>query len=434
MQNVRFITQKWAFFKGCALPAHWWLKPAFANMYIGILESSSMQDSDKIISPAFTLSHERGPIRPPSESSSLLLRVSRNCPWNRCSFCPVYKGAGFGKRPLHEVKSDIKVIHDSVSFILNNDEKTTHTYDGTLSPETLSAFFKNRNCSNSFRAVALWLSQGADAVFLQDADPLAAPPDESIELVRHLRKHLPFVKRITAYARSRTMAAWKPEKLVELKQAGVTRIHSGIESGNAHVLKEVCKGVTPDIQIKGGRNVRATGLEQSLYVMPGLGGRRFSSSHVRDTAEVIEAIRPTFLRLRSLFVIPGTELFSRAESGTFTPLDEIETVNEIKKLLEKLKGCRIRIESDHTANLLENINGRLPDDYRLMRERIDEFEQLSGPEKELFIIGKRAGVFRAISDMNHPQRRMIADAHLRKMKHMKLTCANYIRLNSALHL
>jgi radical SAM superfamily enzyme YgiQ (UPF0313 family) len=42
---------------------------------------------------------EQGPIRPPSEAASLLIRVTRNCPWNRCTFCPVYKGSRFSRLP-----------------------------------------------------------------------------------------------------------------------------------------------------------------------------------------------------------------------------------------------------------------------------------------------------------------------------------------------
>ncbi len=52
-------------------------------------------------------SFEQGPIRPPSEAGSLLFRFTRNCPWNRCTFCPVYKGTQFSRRSLEEIKGDI---------------------------------------------------------------------------------------------------------------------------------------------------------------------------------------------------------------------------------------------------------------------------------------------------------------------------------------
>ena len=49
---------------------------------------------------------ETGIYRPPSEggSSSLLIRVTRNCPWNRCTFCSMYKGQKFQLRSPEEVE------------------------------------------------------------------------------------------------------------------------------------------------------------------------------------------------------------------------------------------------------------------------------------------------------------------------------------------
>ena len=62
---------------------------------------------------------EQGPIRPPSEAGSLLIRITRNCPWNRCTFCPVYKGTKFSLRPVEHVLKDIDKVHSYVESILN---------------------------------------------------------------------------------------------------------------------------------------------------------------------------------------------------------------------------------------------------------------------------------------------------------------------------
>ena len=68
------------------------------------------------------LSFEQGPIRPPNEARSLLLRVTRNCPWNQCMFCPVYKGRKFSLRTVEEIKKDIqtaKDISDDIKALYN---------------------------------------------------------------------------------------------------------------------------------------------------------------------------------------------------------------------------------------------------------------------------------------------------------------------------
>ena len=51
---------------------------------------------------------EQGPILPPSEAESLLIRLTRNCPWNKCLFCPVYKS--IFPESTEEIKNDILAI------------------------------------------------------------------------------------------------------------------------------------------------------------------------------------------------------------------------------------------------------------------------------------------------------------------------------------
>src|SRR5210317_1970071 len=53
---------------------------------------------------------ELGPIRPPSEAASLMLRVTRNCPWNKCKFCGLYRGETFSIRPVEHIMQDIDQV------------------------------------------------------------------------------------------------------------------------------------------------------------------------------------------------------------------------------------------------------------------------------------------------------------------------------------
>ena len=229
---------------------------------------------------------EQGPIRPPSEAGSLLVRVSRNCPWNRCAFCPVYKNLRFSLRTVDEVLQDLDAMQ-----AVYGDRPTT--------------------------------------VFLQDANPLLTRTDDLVRILEGIHQRFPRVERITAYARSHTLARRSVAELRRIREAGLNRLHVGMESGCDAVLQLVEKGVTRADQIEGGRRAKEASFELSEYVMPGLGGKELSDAHADDSATALQAIQPDFIRLRTTAVMPGSGLATLVTQGTMTPLSEVEMVAEI---------------------------------------------------------------------------------------------------------
>lgn len=107
---------------------------------------------------------EQGPIRPPSEAHSLLLRVTRNCPWNHCTFCPVYKGAPFSIRPVSHVIKDVDAVHEALQSL------TPGGHQGA-GPGLW------RGDRGAWMAARDWLRHGKHQVFLQDANSLVVPPE-----------------------------------------------------------------------------------------------------------------------------------------------------------------------------------------------------------------------------------------------------------------
>ena len=147
---------------------------------------------------------EQGPIRPPNEAYSLLIRVTRNCPWNRCAFCRTYKGQRFSQRLVDEVKEDIrkvKEISQEIKAISWNVGLA-----GEINASVVQTILDRPDFYNeAFRRVALWLYGGGKNVFLQDADNLRMGADDLGEIITFLREILPNVQRITTYARSKTV-------------------------------------------------------------------------------------------------------------------------------------------------------------------------------------------------------------------------------------
>jgi hypothetical protein len=350
-----------------------------------------------------TRGFELGPIRPPSEAMSLLVRVIRNCTWNRCTFCPVYKGTKSSQRELEDVLADVDAMA-AVAEVLR-EKGWTAARAGELPPEAYM--------------VELFLRDGARTVFLQDADPCAVKPEKLAAVIRRVKERFPSVERVTTYGRARTLARRAPDQLALLHDAGLTRVHLGLESGCDEVLRAVDKGVTADELIEAGTKVIGAGLELCFYVMPGLGGRAASAAHVAGTARVIRAVaaastpeNPLVVRLRTAAVVPGTPLAERAAAGEFELPDDVEVVRELRVLLEQAGEARFELRSDHSLNLLPELEGSLPADRDRLLALLDGYLALPSAEQARFAVGARLGLFRRLADLHDPQRRAALDAQL----------------------
>jgi len=345
------------------------------------------------------LRFEQGPIRPPSEARSLLLRVTRNCPWNQCQFCPVYKGRKFSLRTVEEIKQDIDTVKDIV-----DDVKALSLRlgcGGAVNNEVISSILEDSNYNDNYRSVAGWLYYGTGACFLQDADNMIMKVIDLVEVLEFLRKKLPEITRITTYSRSRTVARKSVESLKQLREAGLDRIHIGLESGYDPLLKLIKKGVKGAQQIEAGQKVIEAGMELSEYVMPGLGGQEMWREHAVETAKALNQINPHFIRLRSLRVPKRVPLHAKLKDGSFTMQTDDMIAEEIKLFIETLDGITSMVTSDHIMNLLEEVTGRLPQDKEMMLEVIRKYQALSDLDRIIFRIGRCGGTYRSTDDLEH---------------------------------
>jgi hypothetical protein len=247
--------------------------------------------------------------------------------------------------------------------------------------------------------VALWLYAGGQSAFLQDANTLIMRTPELIQVVTFLRKTFPNLNRVTTYARSHTSARKSPEELTELKDAGLDRIHTGMETGYDPLLAYMQKGVTAEQHIKGGTKIVEAGISLCEYIMPGLGGRKMSQGHARETARVLNEINPDFIRLRSLHVKSDTPLWSLLQDGDFEPQTEDEVVEEIGTFINNLHVISY-VKSDHIFNLLPEIEGKMPEDKEKCLNIINSYLSLPEEERLNFRLGRRAGYYEGLADLN----------------------------------
>lgn len=342
---------------------------------------------------------EQGPIRPPSEAYSLLIRITRNCPWNHCTFCSIYKGTKFSIRSVEHVKNDIDEIYRHVRTILDLADD-----NGIISQTKIRGVLGNVQQWDlqPFSAAYNWLSSGMKSVFLQDANSLIIKPSDLVEILNHLMRRFPWIERITSYARSHTVARIKDEDLTAIRKAGLNRIHIGLESGADEVLKMMKKGVTKSMQIKAGQKAKRAGMELSEYVMPGLGGVRLSEIHADETADALNQINPDFIRLRTLALPEGIPLYNEVKAERFEKPTDLMMVKEIYRFIKNLHGITSTIVSDHMLNLLQEVEGKLPDDKPKMLKILKTFLDME-PEKQcLYQVGRRLGFFSCLDDMENP--------------------------------
>ncbi|AGK60985.1 hypothetical protein Asulf_00981 [Archaeoglobus sulfaticallidus PM70-1] len=278
------------------------------------------------------MEYDYPPYRPPSEAGSALIRVVRGCTWNKCAFCGMYKDMKFEKRDKSEIFREI---------------------------DRLREFFPY-----------------ARTAFLGDSNPLVH--NDIVEIINYLREKNPWIERVTAYARAKTIARMSEEKLLALKDAGLDRVHIGMESGDDEVLKLVKKGATAEDIIQAGKKA-GKNFEVSFYYILGLGGKERSRSHALKSAEVINEAKPDFVRIRTLTVIPGTDI----EKLNLRLLDPVGQLEELRMLVENI-DAKTYFTCDHVSNhlfannrpIFMGVHGKLPEDKDRMLEEIDSAIEL----------------------------------------------------------
>ena len=332
---------------------------------------------------------ELGPIRPPSEADSLMLRVTRNCPWNKCKFCGLYKGEKFSKRPVRHVLNDIDAIRKCIDKIQADSRPAD--YAGT-SPMV-------------YAAAANWFCDGMKSIFLQDANTLIVKPDDLVKILNYLRRAFPSVERITSYARSKTVARISDEDMRRLAGAGLNRIHIGMESAVDQVLSFMKKGVDKKTHILAGQKVKRAGIELSEYYMPGLGGQKFSEANARETADALNQIDPDFIRIRTLAIPETAVLNADCKAGAFDPMGDVEVAQELLRFLQELEGIDSVVKSDHILNLFEEVEGRISGDRADLTAPVRRFLGMQADEQVLYIVGRRTGLVSRMDDLQDPDLR-----------------------------
>ena len=212
--------------------------------------------------------------------------------------------------------------------------------------------------------------RGVKTLFLPAGNTIAMPTDELGHICAYARSVFPLLNRITTYGSSRYIHQKGPDDLRRLREKGLTRIHVGLESGDDDVLRFIKKGTDSVEQKLAGRWVREAGIELSEYVILGIGGKNRSREHAQATAQVLNAINPDFIRLRTFLPKINTLLLHQIRKGRFQVLSPHEVLIESIEIIKNLEVTS-EITSDHYSNYVD-VYGKMPDDREKMLKTLYE--------------------------------------------------------------
>jgi len=259
--------------------------------------------------------------RPPSEARSYILQATIGCSHNLCTYCDMYRDKTFRVRELPEVLEDIEEA-------------------GRAYPRV-------------------------HKVFVADGDALVMETPRWLEILGALDGAFPELRRVSAYATAQNLLEKEEDELRRLKDAGLSLLYIGPESGDEVTLRRVVKGNSFDDHALAARKAHAAGMKLSVIVLLGAGGIERTAEHARETARLITEMDPEYLSALTLTILPGTPIERMMEKGRFELPDIEGLLAELRTMVAESSPTRALFRTNHASNYLP-LEGRLPRD----RDRI----------------------------------------------------------------
>lgn len=271
--------------------------------------------------------YEGAVYRPPSEARSLIIQVTIGCSHNKCTFCNMYKDKKFRVRNIEEIVQDLKESREY------------------------------------YRTVK--------RIFLADGNALVLKNEDLKKILLAIKELFPECERVGIYAAPKDILNKTVEELKQLNELGINIAYLGIESGSDEILRDTKKGVTSQQMIEAGKKIVSSGIELSVMIISGLGGKEKWKQHALQSAKVLNEINPQYVALLTLLINPGTEMHEKIQNGSMKLLDPKEVMIETKELITNLnlKNCVFR--SNHASNYVA-LGGVLPEDKEALLRQLEE--------------------------------------------------------------
>jgi len=264
--------------------------------------------------------------RPPAEANNLILQVTLGCSYNKCSFCSMYKDKSFTIKKNLDIYKEIDIL-------------------ANLYPNTIK-------------------------IFLADGDALAIPYMQLLEILQYLNKSFIKLRRISLYATAQNILNKTSLQLEELSKNKLNLIYFGIESGEDIILKKINKGINQSDLIKSLNKASNANIKISATIILGIGGKKYSNYHIKQTAYLINNTKINYLSTLELMLQTDEKKSFYQRFDDFIPLDILDILKEQYNLLKSIKTInKIIFRSNHDSNSL-HLSGTLPKDTNKLLEQI----------------------------------------------------------------
>ena len=285
-----------------------------------------------LISTMIELGYDYPLYRPPSEANSLIFQVTLGCSFNKCSFCNMYRTKEYSEESWEEIKSEIDIV--SKSF-----------------PQT-------------------------ERIFLADGDAINLRTEKLVQILDYIKEKFQNLERISCYAMPKNLLQKSPDELTLLNNKGLDMVYIGIETGNDILLKKITKGATSKSIIDACNRAKKSGFIISCMIILGIGGKKYSIDHIKETARVVSAVSPNFLAALTLIIEDGVyDEFMKKFSEPFETLDDTLILNELEMLLNDINPITpIVFRANHASNVY-SIGGNLPEDKEKMLELVRSLKE-----------------------------------------------------------
>jgi radical SAM superfamily enzyme YgiQ (UPF0313 family) len=276
-----------------------------------------------LISIVIELGYDYPLYRPPSEANSVIFQVTLGCSFNKCSFCNMYRTKEYSERPWEEIKSEIDIVSKSL-------------------PQT-------------------------ERIFLADGDAINLRTEKLVQILDYIREKFPNIQRISSYAMPKNLMQKSQEELTQLHRRGLNMLYIGIETGNDLLLKKITKGATSKSIIDACTRAKKSGFIISCMIILGIGGKKYSVDHIKETAKVVSAVSPDFLAALTLIIEDGVyDEFMKKFDEPFETLDDSLILNELELLLNDINPTASMVFRANHASNVYSIGGNLPEDKQKM--------------------------------------------------------------------